>query len=77
MDEYFWELIKNVKALGDSLVADVESTYKFKKFAKKRTPDYERVPNKVVIKGMSIRIIELIKRLEQDGKALEKLIKDN
>jgi hypothetical protein len=34
------------------------------------------VPNKVVIKGMSIRIIELIKRLEQDGKALEKLIKE-
>ena len=76
MDEYFWELIKNVKALGDSLVADVESTYKFKKFARKRTPDYECVPNKIVIKGMSIRIIELIKRLEQDGKALEKLIKD-
>lgn len=76
MDEYFWELIKNVKALGDSLVANVENTYKFKKYTKKRTLDYECVPNKVVIKGMSIRIIELIKRLEQDGKALEKLIKE-
>jgi hypothetical protein len=76
MDECFWELINNIKTLGDSLVADVESTYKFKKFVRKRTPAQECVPNKLVIKGMSIRIIELIKRLEQDKKALEKLIKD-
>jgi hypothetical protein len=76
MDECFWELINNIKALGNSLVEDVESAYKFKKFSRKRMLDHEFVPNKVVIKGMSIRIIELIKRLEQDKKALEKLIKD-